>query len=116
MCFQKLLESFFGEGWNLKVIAKIQYLNNIWLLVTFLTSYSKSLLFNMVAISHMWLLLFKCNLNEIKIKFFSCSSHISSAQEPHRSMWPEATVLNSVDREHFLPSPDKVLLDSTVVN
>ena len=52
---------------------------------------------NKVEISHVYLFKFK-NVIKLKIKFFSCTSHISSAQQPHETV---ATIINSTNTIHF---------------
>lgn len=62
---------------------------------------SRSALPDIVATSHM-------RLFNLKFKIHSHTSYISNIES---QMWPVATILDSIDTEHF-PSSYKVLLDS----
>lgn len=75
-------------------------------------NFSRTLLSSMVATSRKWLLKQKC-----KTRFFICSSHISSAHQPHMSFWTVpwthllSVMSDSTDNRTFSSLPE-VMLDS----
>ena len=67
-----------GPGWVISSLLTAPT-DPVHILISMLVS-SAAALSNMVVTSQTWL--FKFNENETKVQFLSCTSHISSAQEP----------------------------------